>query len=203
MSAAKIRLSAPEMELVLNTDWILTKNRILDKVNELFGDALILQQQYLQLHPDLLPHEVLSSGAKLSKGDNYLGLPYRVLDHPRYFGPDGHFAIRSFFWWGNFFSITLHLSGKYKERYGHAIGQHFDLLHGAAYHYCVQDDPWQHHFEKENYVPLKNINRQLFEMEIAKRPFIKLAQKIPLQEWDNTVLLLQDAFILLTNMIKN
>jgi hypothetical protein len=45
MSAAKIRLSEKEMELVINADWILTKNIILDKVIELFSSLQIAQRQ--------------------------------------------------------------------------------------------------------------------------------------------------------------
>lgn len=203
MSAAKIRLSVPEMELVLNSNWILTKNSILEKVNELFGEVLLLQQQYLEQHPDLLPAEVLATGAKISKGDNYQGLPYRVLDHPRFFGHEGHFAIRNIFWWGNFFSITLHLSGRYKKLHAQAIMKHYEQLAAAGFYFCLENDPWQHHFEKENYVAIRSMRREDFERETAQRFFIKVAKKIPLQEWDNAALQLQDAFILLTGIVKS
>ncbi len=35
-----------------------------------------------------------------------------MLDYPRAFGRDSIFACRTFFWWGRFFSLTLHLAGR-------------------------------------------------------------------------------------------
>ena len=32
---------------------------------------------------------------------------------PAVFSKENIFAIRTMFWWGNFFSISLHVSGKY------------------------------------------------------------------------------------------
>lgn len=201
MSAAKIRLSPPEMELLLNTEWILTKNRILENVNQLMGLLLEQQQHYLRLNSGSIPSEILAAGAKLSKGDNYRGLPYRVLDHPRYFGIDGYFAIRSFFWWGNFFSITLLLSGKYKTAYHSGLLQSFTKLQQNGFYYCIQEDPWQHHFEGDNYQPLAAMTLSEFEQKNSTRSFIKLAKKIPLQEWDQAVDILQNAFMELIRIV--
>ena len=53
---------------------------------------------------------------KISKGENYRGLPYVMLDYPRLFGREEVLAIRTFFWWGHGFSVTLHLKGGYRER---------------------------------------------------------------------------------------
>ena len=68
----------------------------------------------------------LNSSPKISKGENYKGLPWLVLDYPRYFNKEDIFAIRTLFWWGNFFSITLHISGKYKMRYEKKIIDSFE-----------------------------------------------------------------------------
>lgn len=49
MSAAKVTLSPKELELVNNADWILTKNHIIQKVNELFSSlANGYRQDYMQ-----------------------------------------------------------------------------------------------------------------------------------------------------------
>lgn len=203
MGATKIRLSPPEMELLMNTEWILTKNRILEKTNQLMGRLLEQQQQFLQQHFQLLPPEVMAAGAKLSKGDNYKGLPYRILDHPRCFSNEGFFAIRSFFWWGNFFSSTLLLSGKYQTALLPALQRSFEQLRQNGYYYCIQQDPWLHHFEADNYIPLSAMTASHFEQENRTRPFLKLAKKIPLQEWDQAADKLQNAFMELTGIVDN
>lgn len=45
----------------------------------------------------------------------------------------------------------------------------------------VGSDPWQHHFEKDNYIPMQDWNGY----SVTRLPFLKLAKKIPLQEWDD------------------
>ena len=91
---AKVQLSAEEMRLVRDAAWILTKNSVMGKVVAMFGE--------------------LSGGwkePKISKGENYKGLPWVMLDYPRVFGKEDVYAIRTFFLWGHAFSITLHLKG--------------------------------------------------------------------------------------------
>ena len=117
MDGTKIRLSAKEMELVTNADWILTKNGIIDKGKTLFGELQEELIAHLKTISSLLPVDVTRIPPKISKGENYNGLPYLILDYPRIFDKQNIFAIRTLFWWGNFFSITLHLGGVHKDEY--------------------------------------------------------------------------------------
>ena len=56
------------------------------------------------------------ASAKISKGEN-MGLPWVMLDYPRLFGQEDVLAIRTMFWWGHCFSVTLHLKGRYYGAY--------------------------------------------------------------------------------------
>src|SRR5688500_20050079 len=114
MDLAKIQLSQEELVLVQNADWLLTKNRIIGKVYEMFGMLVADVQMMPEKNSVLLP-EIFAASPKISKGENYMGLPYVMLDYPRCFGKSDTFAIRTMFWWGNFFSVTLHLKGRYKK----------------------------------------------------------------------------------------
>jgi hypothetical protein len=170
---ANVKLSKHEFELVTSADFILTKNAIIKRVYELFGD---LSEQYMKLADITLPPEVLSISPKIAKGENYRELPWVMLDYPRVFSQQNVFAIRSFFWWGNFFSITLQLHGVYKEFYQSSIQKH---LAKNNWWYCLNEsDAWQHHFEMNNYEKLDG------SVNFKQLPFLKLAKKIPLQEWD-------------------
>jgi hypothetical protein len=182
---SKIQLSLVEMDLVNNTDWILTKNGIIQKAVKLLGGLLEKQQNYLESHSRYLPEEVLKSSPKISKGDNYRGLPYLILDFPRFFENKNIFAIRTMFWWGNFFSITLHLSGSYKTKFAGKIISSFDLLKEKEFFICIHEEQWQHHFESDNYIPISKWNKNNFEYKVNEGSFIKLANKIPLQKWDD------------------
>ena len=139
---------------------------------------------------------------KISKGENYKGLPYLVLDHPRYFEKDNNFAIRSLFWWGNFFSITLHLSGNYKKMYESKIYTSFMLLKEEDFFICISPDQWEHHFEINNYLPLDEIDNAQFKKYISDKEFIKLAKKIPLLQWNNAENILFDSFRRIIHMLK-
>ena len=185
MDKAKLRLSAKETELVSNADWILTKNEILHKVKWMLAEVQSQQQQFLNTTTATLPPELLSIPPKISKGENYKGLPYLVLDYPRYFGKDDHFAIRSMFWWGNFFSITLHLSGVYKKMYEPKLEKAFPLLKAESFFIGINNDQWEHHFEKSNYLPADEMNETVFKNYINDKSFIKLAKKIPLDQWND------------------
>jgi len=203
MNAAKIRLSAKEMELVTNADWILTKNEILQKANQLLGVLLDEQKKIAETYKTSLPVEVFQTTPKISKGENYKGLPYLVLDHPRYFDKENSCAIRSMFWWGNFFSITLHLSGKFKDQFEQKIISSLPQLKEDGFFFCVNDEEWEHHFEEDNYVSLEGMNSDNFRLHIKQKKFLKLAHKIPVQNWDDAVELLAGKFSCLLKILAD
>lgn len=170
--------------MVITAEWILTKNHILKKVTHLLANLLAKQQEYVKKYEAGLPAEVLQSSPKISKGENYKGLPYVVLDYPKNFSAPGILAIRTMFWWGNFFSVTLQLSGNDKKESAEKLMASYGVLKEKGYYCCVNDDPWEHHFEKDNYMPLVEMSKNDFTELIREKPFIKLANKISLSCWD-------------------
>ena len=185
MREAKIRLSQKEMELVSNADLILTKNSILQKTNQLLAGLQIKQELNIKVNSAKLPGEIINSSPKISKGENYKGLPYLILDYPRFFEKENICAIRTMFWWGNFFSVTLHLSGIHKKETVEKLITAYPLLKERGYYCYINDDQWEHHFETDNYISLAEISNTEFINIVKEKPFIKLANKIPLQQWDN------------------
>lgn len=139
---AKISLSAFELQLVSDAGIILTKNHIIQKVIELFGKVSEDYQKQL-LHASL-PKEVMALAPKISKGENYKGLPYVILDYPRCFGKEDVFAVRSFFWWGNYFSSVLQLKGTYKAAYELKI---IKAVQSGRFNGCyinTNEEEWNH-----------------------------------------------------------
>lgn len=182
MPHTNVELSKNELELVTSSEFILTKNRIIEKVYNLFGLLSETYKDVLHLHKENLPHEIITSSPKIYKGENYLNLPYVLMDHPRVFSKDDVFAIRSFFWWGNYFSITLHLSGKYLQLFKNSIQQKLNNAIIDNYFICVNDEQWQHHFEETNYKLLKEIDSA---QEHFNKPFFKIAKQLSLQKWND------------------
>jgi hypothetical protein len=184
MDTTKIRLSPEEASLVTKADWILTKNGIIEKAKQLLAALQREQQSILASVKEQLPVEITGTSPKISKGENYKGLPYLVLDYPRYFNKKDVCAIRTLFWWGNFFSTTLHLSGDCKNRYIQNINASFEFLKNNDFSICINTDEWEHHFEITNYLPLHALNAMAFQEITMQGAFIKLSKKISLTEWD-------------------
>lgn len=179
MKETKIRLSPSEMELVCNAEIILTKNKILQQVKSLLE---AVQEEMTATASGNGEDNIFGVPPKISRGENYLGLPYLILDYPRRFGQPDIFAIRSMFWWGHFFSSTLHLSGLYAEKYGKRIEKAYPLLAEQGYYIGIETDPWQHHFEESNYVRISKLDEGAFT-DHCRRDHIKIAAKWPLTEW--------------------
>jgi len=202
MDRTKIRLSPEEQTLVATTDWILTKNRVIQKINQLLSGVQTAQQQLLQSFA-MLEMEVLTSSPRISKGENYKGLPWVVLDYPRYFNKEDVFTIRTLFWWGNFFSVTLHVSGIYKTKYEKKVINSFESLKTNFFFVCINEGQWEHHFETNNYLLVSDVNSTDFEERIHKESFIKLAKKIPLEQWNDIEKNLLEIFSQLINTLKD
>jgi hypothetical protein len=198
----KIQLSTFEKELINNSEWILTKNNIIKKVQQLFGAVQENISDYTNTSSKIFPDEVAAISPKISKGENYLGLPWLMLDFPRYFDKENIFAIRTLFWWGNFFSTTLHLSGKYKELYSKNIMNNYEELRKNEFYICVNEDQWHHHLENENYKPLKEFSVADLENHIGERTFIKLTKRLSLSHWDSAIQILSDEFVQITKWLN-
>ena len=92
---SKIHLSKLEKELVENGEWILTKQSIITKVYQLFGGMLDAYKRIIVEEKGLLPSFFKTANGKISKGENYEGLPYVILDYPELFSKENIYAIRT------------------------------------------------------------------------------------------------------------
>jgi hypothetical protein len=203
INKTKITLSAKELELVCNTDWILTKHIIIEKVIELFSAMLVTMQQQTLQQKNNLPAEIFMKDPKISKGENYRQLPYVMLDYPRYFDKQNTLAIRTFFWWGNFFSMNMQLSGDIKNKAAHNLMAHFFHLQKNDYWICVNNNPWQHHFEEDNYVPIQKVTIEEFGLILNGDSFIKIGKKISIVYWGNVALFVENTFEEMILLVKN
>jgi hypothetical protein len=197
MDVAKLRLSEEELRLVSDPGFILTKNAIIGKVYLLFGSLAEEMRHDLKF-----PEEVAAISPKISRGENYLGLPYVMLDYPRYFSKEDTMAIRTFFWWGNFFSITLHLKGMYRNRFAERIITAQEQLSMKKYALAVSDEEWQHHFGKENYRPVHEFRTDEFRKYVSQHPYLKLSIAFPLLQWNEMHEQIREAYIDLGKLIS-
>ncbi len=197
---AKIQLSKLENELVNNTEWILTKQQIINKVYLLLGELHETYTTILQEEKSLISLFNEGKSGKISKGENYLGLPYAILDYPAIFKKENVFAIRTMFWWGNFFSITLHLSGRERMQQNN-IPQLIRNLREMDFLFCINKKEWEHNFDKDNYLPANEISSDLFT-QISSGNFLKVSKKIDLKKWNEAPAFLEKAYRELMEVMK-
>lgn len=203
MNETKITLSAKELELVCNTEWILTKHNIIQKVMVLFSQALAGMQQQIIDQKNNLPAAIFLKDPKISKGENYKSLPYVMLDYPRYFDKENTLAIRTFFWWGNFFSINLQLAGKYRTQAVPNLQANLLMLQQNNYWICINNKPWEHSFEEDNFLPIQQLTRDQFTTILKRESFIKISKKQSLQHWDTALLFIEQSFEEMLKLLEN
>ncbi|PVD54199.1 hypothetical protein DC498_02115 [Terrimonas sp.] len=197
MIDAKIQFSENELNLAADIDFILTKNRIIEKVYSLFG---LLAGTYVKLGKDLLPQETASNSPKISRGENYKGLPYVMLDYPRFFTREDVLAIRTMFWWGNDLSITLHLKGKFKPA-DPAMFFKLNESDPSSWYLQLSDDEWLHHKTAISHKRVIDLTSgEMNNLMIRKTPFVKIARFYPLQQWCNADKFFEKSF---SSLIQN
>ena len=174
-------LTPDESALVENAAWLLTKHRIIGKVYGVFGALNEIYGGLLEEYAEFIPGEVTAVPPKIYKGEHYRQLPYVMLDQPRFFKHDDTFAIRTFFWWGNSFSIHLLLGGKYKVMFEERIQYHLKNENLEEWYIGVSKDPWQHHFEQDNYLPVHALKNKSNVTHIGN--YLKIGRWHGVTDW--------------------
>jgi len=190
-------LSKEELIVISNQDFLLTKNKALEKIYQILVRVKNHLEPLVTKNKSIFPKELKTSHAKISKGENYKQLPYVVLDYPAVFHHENIFAYRSMFWWGHYFSATLHLQGAYLEAYRDALIDHLSSLTDHPLYVAVGESPWEYHYDSSNYLPLEDTHGKL----LVTHPFIKLSIKSDLSEWKSFPKLAYQTFSLFLEAI--
>ncbi|MBK8503442.1 MAG: hypothetical protein IPL46_15220 [Saprospiraceae bacterium] len=83
------------------------------------------------------------------------------------------------FWWGHFFSATLHLQGDHLEKHREVIEKNMSRLLDQNCFIGIGSTPWEYHYGKDNYAPLSSEHLS----HIRHCEFLKLSQKYELNNW--------------------
>lgn len=192
-ATTKIVLSDKELSIVMDPGYILTKHAITQKVCDLFAGLVPVISTAINEKGILLPESAAASHPKIFKGENYRQLPYIMLDYPRHFKGEDIFAVRTMFWWGNCFSVTLHIAGSCKPAFEKRISGNL-IKQPTGFFVCVNADQWQHHFEEDNYLPAGHFNADQLKSLWKETGFIKLALPVSFEKWNHSPAILDDAF---------
>jgi hypothetical protein len=180
MNRPKVHFSDRERELMENTEVILTKNVVLQKVKLLLEG--LQQKQMAFVREGAAGISYFSIMPKISRGEQYEGLPWLILDYPRYFDGEDTLTVRTMFWWGHFFSSTLQASGEPLARFRNRLPHYYGILSAQEYYCGIHTNPWIHHFGEDNYTSMQLMKEQDFNA-LINREHIKIARRWPLSSW--------------------
>ena len=197
----KIQLSEEEWNLVMNAGILLTKNRAMEKIALFLGQLADISSGIFSPESLALPTSSVWKHPKISRGENYQGLPYLILDYPRFFFREDVFAIRTMFWWGNYFSITLHLKGIFLEHFRTGIIRNFEVL--ATDHFLVNttNAEWNHAIGDE-YTLISEFGKERLAQKCNDDNLLKIAVRIPLQDLVVTGELVSDVYQRIVSVLK-
>lgn len=199
MQDTKLGLSREEAEIIGDTSFYLLKHSASEKIMEVYGEIeRAMKEKIIRYNPDVKNLNI--SSGKIFRGENYRLYPYIMLDYPRLFNVNSVFAFRTMFWWGHEFSFTMHLQGEALNQYRKIIRNNIKLLLKKDVFICVNDTPWQYHFDKENYLLLEDAGDKL--EELVDRPFIKLSRKTGAGEYEKMYGKCMETFELFLGMLK-
>jgi hypothetical protein len=195
-----MHLSSEEFITITNTRFLQVKAEATVKV---WNELEELQAMYKGIVKELgISFPTKLNHAKISKGENYKGLPYLVSDYPAIFNKDNILALRTMFWWGNFFSITLHLQGLYKEQYSATVIAYLKENKPNGLFLACNATPWEYHYESDNYCAVDTMDNDNIERLINQSNFIKLSAKLNLQDYGELKFFMEEWATLFLGLLK-
>ena len=157
-----------------NPDPMFLKQGIFRKLDQLFGSVQEELKVILNEADWIFPEETDLSRGKISRGENYLGLPWMMLDFPRLFSTEQTVALRTFFWWGNSYSCHLLISGSVLPG---AISSLIssEKRSNSPLLISTGSDPWKHHFNESEFVSLKELSVERISQLQINPNYLKLS----------------------------
>lgn len=169
------------MKVLGNQDFLLLKQSVSRKVIQHLSSierALHAKLEELSFN---FPKDTFLQSGKISKGENYSGLPYFMLDYRRKFSKTDVFAFRTMLWWGNYYSCTLQISGESLKNYEEKILK--NILDEQELYFCINSNPWEYHYNESNFLTLKDLDINTIKKHIDEHGFVKISDKIALNRW--------------------
>ncbi len=194
-----MELTKNEKVIIHDKEFLITKIALIKKIELLFEKVRKVLNNSINISKYKFPSNIDIKHGKIFRGENYNSLPYVMLDYPKYFSGDDVFAFRTMFWWGNFFSSTLHLEGKSLNKYKELLFRNYTSLINENVYICVNDNPWQYHFDRSNYVLLTEENKNL----LTNSSFIKLSKRFSLDDFNKLPFLVNKYFSTLLKLLSD
>lgn len=179
-----MNLSSAELRILQDTTFLQQKRLVTEKLHGLFKQ-LAHELRDTKIHQTFpFPVATDSLHGKISKGENYKGLPYMVLDFPKLFQKTDIFTFRSMCWWGNEWTCSLHLGGRYMRHFLEAFLKNKAQLHDQGVFFAIAETPWHYHFSKSTFLPIEEMTLEAIRAFADQHHFIKISRRLSLSDWE-------------------
>lgn len=178
--------SKKELKYLKDVDFLRTKRQLSEDLVALLGNTQSTLRALVEQSDFIFPKSCDLVAGKISKGENYHELPYWVLDYPKYFTRESSFSLRTMLWWGNEWSITLHLQGKALADFHAELWQNLRKVNSSSdlkLYLCVGENPWEYHFGSDNYQLLSACqNDERLWQKLTQKDFCKISRKLAIEQ---------------------
>lgn len=175
---SKSDLSPAELSVICDESFLMHKVSIGEKINQIFRELKSRIAGGSQSGRTDFPQGLDLQGGKISHGENYKGLAWRVLDYPAAFKKEDIFAFRTMMLWGRGFYFHLILSGSYLALFEEKIRAHAVEIQEAGWKISQQKSPWEWEFDQNSHS-----SPHPFPESFAAKGFIKLSQHRSLSDF--------------------
>lgn len=167
----------------MDTDFFKLKASAIQKIEGILKNTEQEVFRLLQNTKYVFPHGTLLKSGKISRGENYNGYPFLILDYPRLNSSESLFLFRTMFWWGNFFSSTLHIKGKFFEEIKENMINAKDRFSGQNSFVFKGEDEWVHDLNHSSYFKVNTLTQNEWADILKSQSFLKISVKTDLKAY--------------------
>lgn len=196
----KIIPTNAELEIASNTNFFDVKRELTAKIVlalEQFGEQL-LQEIII---PVFQKQGIERAGLKVSKGENFKGYPYIVLDCPRLYSTDTEVICRTIFRWGHGWSLHFTVQGKTLASINHSLPFFLASL-STDWLLYTGENIWEQDVDSIYFIPTPSMSETALCQTINRDEFFKIARQINLSEAVEWPPFPQQTYQVLFNLLK-
>lgn len=165
-----------EIELLYDAAIYERKRMLTQKIFVLFENIRVRLKD-TSLHKQFpFPEGVDIIGGKISQGENYLGYPWVMLDFPKMFNKESHFAFRTLAWYGNYFTGALLISGALAPVFLPRLLSGKHLLSPEVW-FSIHPDPWYHAIDEKGSRLVHAMTVESITAHVQTHGYLKLSMK--------------------------
>jgi hypothetical protein len=175
--SSKIAFSYEELDLLQQTRLFSLKSSATGKVYDFMGQLIDAIKHINDQNSYIFPEGVDTTTGKISKGENYKGLPYIVLDFPRLYTRHNILSFRVLLWWGHHWSVHWHVEGQMLNLFKKTIIKNLTHFYNKKYYVSLDGDQWNYDFSALNMYRLDSLTKEDIAQINDNMHFFRLSAK--------------------------